>query len=187
MSTGSPGRRRPAARLTALAILLAACRLGAAYADNATPPATPSATQPPKAGGDAKPAPQVTPSQRTLEPIAHEAAAGILGTKAEGPDGEDMGLVVDVVVDRDSRPTAVVIDFGGFLGVGSRKIAVDWSALSFPASSVIDHVVLNLTPDQVRLAPEYRPGEPLVVLGAAEPVQPKPDHSTKSENSRPEK
>ena len=126
MSTGSPGRRRPAARLIALAILLAACRLGAAYADNATTPATPSATQPPKAGSDTKPAPQVTPSQRTLEPIAHEVAAGILGTKAEGPDGEDMGLVVDVVVDRDSRPTAVVIDFGGFLGVGSRKIAIDW-------------------------------------------------------------
>ena len=123
---GSPGPRRPAARLIALAIVLAACRLGAAYADNATPPATPSATQPPKAGSDAKPATQVTPSRRTLEPIAHEVAAGILGTKAEGPDGEDMGLVVDVVIDRDSRPTAVVIDFGGFLGVGSRKIAIDW-------------------------------------------------------------
>jgi PRC-barrel domain len=130
MSAGPPGQRRPAARLIALAIVLAACRLGGAYADNATPPpaapAPSSGGQPPKAAGESKPATQVTPSQRTLEPIAHEVAAGILGTKAEGPDGEDMGLVVDVVVDRNSRPTAVVIDFGGFLGVGSRKIAIDW-------------------------------------------------------------
>ena len=125
MSMGSPGPRRPAARLIALAIALAASRLGAAYADNATQPVQPSATQPPKAG-DSKPATQVTPSQRTLEPIAHEVAAGILGTKAEGPDGEDIGLVVDIIVDHNSRPAAVVIDFGGFLGVGSRKIAIDW-------------------------------------------------------------
>jgi hypothetical protein len=123
MSLGSPGRWRPAARLVALALVLAACRLGTAYADN---PAPSSAAQPPKAGGESKAATQVTPSQRTLAPIAHEVAAGILGTKAEGPDGEDMGLVVDVVVDSNSRPTAVVIDFGGFLGVGSRKIAIDW-------------------------------------------------------------
>jgi hypothetical protein len=131
MTSGSPVRRRPAARLVALALVLAACRLGAAYADNAAQPAQPSATQPsatqpPKAGGDGKPATQVTPSQRTLAPIPHKVAAAILGTKAEGPDGEDIGLVVDIIVDRNSRPTAVVIDFGGFLGVGSRKIAIDW-------------------------------------------------------------
>ena len=130
MTMGPPGRPRSAARLIALTIVLAACRLDGAAADNAAPPsaaqpAQPSTAQPPKAGVEAKPATQVTPSQRTLEPIAHEVAAGILGTKAEGPDGEDMGLVVDVVVDRDSRPIAVVIDFGGFLGVGSRKIAID--------------------------------------------------------------
>jgi len=112
---------------------------------------------------------------------------GILGNSVRSNAGEDMGQIIDVIVKRDGQVRAAVIDFGGFLGVGSRKIAVDWSALSFPASSVIDHVVLNLTPDQVRLVPEYRPGEPLVVLGAAETVQPKPDHSTKSENSPPEK
>jgi len=125
-----------------------------------------------------------TPSATLLD---NRDGRGILGNAVRSAANENMGRIVDVVVDRAGTARAAVIDFGGFLGVGSRKIAVDWSALSFPASSVIDHVVLNLTPDQVRLAPEYRPGEPLVVLGAAEPVQPKPDHSTKSENSRPEK
>ena len=174
MSMGSPGRRRPAARLIALAMALAACRFGGAYADNAAPPAPPSAAQPPKAAGESKPATQVTPSQRTLEPIAHEVAAGILGTKAEGPDGEDMGLVVDVVVDRDSRPTAVVIDFGGFLGVGSRKIAVDWNALHFSPGDKPSQVTLDLTKDQVKAAPEYAEKKPVVVLGAAGAVHPMP-------------
>ena len=47
---------------------------------------------------------------------------------------EDMGRVVDVIVKRNGEVRAAVIDFGGFLGVGSRTIAVDWSALRFPTS-----------------------------------------------------
>ena len=45
-----------------------------------------------------------------------------------------MGRIVDVLVDRSGEVRAAIIDFGGFLGVGSRKIAVDWDALHFPAS-----------------------------------------------------
>ena len=51
---------------------------------------------------------------------------------------------------------------------------MDWSALSFPASGAIDHVVLNLTRTKSgwpRIS-TWRTG---VVLGAAETVQPKPD------------
>jgi PRC-barrel domain protein len=139
------------------------------------------------AGNNGQETPAITEDGTPATVIDDREVEGILGKSVRSNAGEDMGQVIDVIVKRDGQVRAAVIDFGGFLGVGSRKIAVDWSALSFPASSVIDHVVLNLTPDQVRLAPEYRPGEPLVVLGAAEPVQPKPDHSTKSENSRPEK
>ena len=43
-----------------------------------------------------------------------------------------MGRIVDVLVDRSGQVRAAIIDFGGFLGVGSRKIAVDWNALHFP-------------------------------------------------------
>jgi hypothetical protein len=93
-----------------------------------------------------------------------------------------MGQIIDVIVKRDGQVRAAVIDFGGFLGVGSRKIAVEWSALSFPPSGKLDHVILDLTRDQVRLAPEYRPGEPLVVLGSAGAVQPGPDNPPKPEN-----
>jgi len=39
-----------------------------------------------------------------------------------------MGRIVDVIVDLAGVVRAAVIDFGGFLGVGSRKIVVDWNA-----------------------------------------------------------
>ena len=67
-----------------------------------------------------------------------------------------------------------MIDFGGFLGVGSRKIAVDWSALHFlpPASSATHRA--RLTRDQVKAAPEYQEGKPVVVLGALGKLEPLP-------------
>ena len=107
-------------------------------------------------------------------------AEGILGKNVYSAANEDMGRVVDVIVKRTGEVRAAVIDFGGFLGVGSRAIAVDWSALRFPTSGPMDHIILELTRDQVRLAPEYKPGEPLVVLGLGDvqlhPETPAPEH-----------
>ena len=99
----------------------------------------------------------------------------ILGKSVRSSAGEDMGRLVDVVVDQDGRPRAAIIDFGGFLGVGSRKIAVDWKALHFvPAASARYRIVLELTKDQVKPAPEYKEGKPTIVLGAAGSLEPLP-------------
>jgi hypothetical protein len=90
----------------------------------------------------------------------------ILGKEVRGPNGEAMGRIVDVIVDRSGRPRAAIIDFGGFLGVGSRKIVIEWSALQFDSNSGSGRISLALTRDQVKGAPEFRNGKPVVVLGA---------------------
>jgi hypothetical protein len=127
-------------------------------------------------------APAVTEDGTPATVIDDREVEGVLGKSVRSNADEDMGQIIDVIVKRDGH-----VRFGGFLGVGSRKIAVDWSALSFPPSGMINHVILNLTRDQVRLAPEYRPGEPVVVLGAVEAVQPKPDRPVQTETPGPEK
>jgi hypothetical protein len=119
--------------------------------------------------------PSITEDGTPATVIDDREVEGILGKSVRSSAGENMGQIVDVIVRRDGQVRAAVVDFGGFLGVGSRKIAVDWAALSFPPSGAIDHVILHLTRDQVRLAPEYRTGEPLVVLGTAGAV---PDPAT---------
>lgn len=94
---------------------------------------------------------------------------GILGRQVLSSAGQDMGRVIDIVVDRNGQVRAAVIDFGGFLGVGNRKVAIDWNALHFaPTGSKYDRITLDLTREQVSAAPEYRDGRPLVVLGAAD-------------------
>jgi hypothetical protein len=99
---------------------------------------------------------------------------GILGKQVLTTKNEDMGRIVDVIVDRTGEPRAAIVDFGGFLGVGSRKIAVDWTALEFAPEGKSAAVTLELTKDQLKAAPEYKEGKPIVVIGAAGGTQPMP-------------
>jgi hypothetical protein len=105
--------------------------------------------------------------------IGARDAHGILGREVRSPANEDMGRIVDVIVDREGAVRAAVIDFGGFLGVGSRKIVVDWNALRFGGvANKSDSITLELNKEQVTAAPEYKEDTPVIVLGAAGRLQP---------------
>jgi hypothetical protein len=105
--------------------------------------------------------------------IGAREAHGVLGRDVRSPTDENMGRIVDVIVDRAGTVRAAVIDFGGFLGVGSRKIVVDWNALHFGrVANKGDSITLELTKEQVTAAPEYKEDTPIVVLGAAGSLNP---------------
>jgi hypothetical protein len=96
---------------------------------------------------------------------------GILGREVRSEANENMGRIVDVVVDRAGQVRAAVIDFGGFLGVGNRRVAVAWNALRFPPDATdpkkVGRIVLDLSREQVQAAPEYKEDKPVVVLGTS--------------------
>ena len=81
----------------------------------------------------------------------------MLGKKVRDAQGADMGLVVDVLVDRNGLPLGAVIDFGGFLGVGSRKIAIDWQLLTFNPDDHDAPIELSLNRAEVQAAPHTSP------------------------------
>ena len=118
------------------------------------------------------PAPESVPPP-SVTVIGASEAHGVLGRDVRSPADEDMGHIVDVIVDRAGAVRAAVIDFGGFLGVGSRKIVVDWNALHFgQIANKKDAISLELTKEQVMAAPEYKEDKPIVALGAAGSLQP---------------
>jgi hypothetical protein len=87
--------------------------------------------------------------------MAPDEAEAILGRAVTDPAGKDLGHLVDVLVDSAGQPQAAVIDFGGFLGVGSRKVAVHWSTLRFNPADGKHKITLDMTPDQIKAAPEF--------------------------------
>jgi hypothetical protein len=124
--------------------------------------------------------PAAPPAGTPAVVLDDQEVSGIVGKSVRSSADEDMGRIVDVIVSQDGHIRAAIIDFGGFLGIGTRKIAVDWRALKFwPAG----RITLELTRNQVRVAPEYKRGEPLVVLGPAGPERTAPS----TEAATPEK
>lgn len=132
---------------------------------NAAAPSQPKAAAPsaqPKAPAASQQNEEKTSVPATV--VDGEQLESVLGIQALSATGDDMGRIVDIIVDRSGQIRAAIIDFGGFLGVGSRKIAVDWRSLHFNPKKA-GAVVVNLTKDQLRVAPVYKPAEPVVMIG----------------------
>jgi len=151
----------------AVALATSAAAIAWAQNDQRSPQADPNPAQPSQPQTAAPPAPP-NPPAAAKEPapppsvtiIGARDAHGVLGRDVRSAADEDMGRIVDVIVDRAGTVRAAVIDFGGFLGVGRR------------VANKSDSITLELTKEQVTAAPEYKEDAPIVVLGASGSLQP---------------
>jgi hypothetical protein len=106
--------------------------------------------------------------------IKGEVLESVLGREVQTAGEENMGRIIDVLADRNCRVEAAVIEFGGFLGIGTRKIAIAWSALSYDDQRKPPTLILNMTRDQLNKLPEYKPHEPAVTRETTGTTLPKP-------------
>jgi hypothetical protein len=142
-------------------------------ANAAAAPCVPPETKPkPKPRPKPKPVRREAPPQLPTSPSVAETPAGgvvnaqvklmpvavmsILGKPVKGPNGEDLGRVVDVLADASGRVRIAIVDFGGFLGVGDRRIAVDWPLLRFNPDGGDSSLLLSVGRDKLKSAPEYK-------------------------------
>lgn len=122
-------------------IVLAAfltCGAAAAYAQPqqaASPPA--SATV------DSKMAPSATADTRKL-----------IGRNIKNAEGETIGEIKSIYINKDGKVDSVMVSVGGFLGVGDREVRIAWSDLKITDNG--EKVVVNMTRDELKAKPEYR-------------------------------
>jgi sporulation protein YlmC with PRC-barrel domain len=57
----------------------------------------------------------------------------LVGTTVYGANDQNVGEIGDVVMSQDGKVDAIIIDVGGFLGVGAKEVAVGMDKLSFMA------------------------------------------------------
>ena len=55
----------------------------------------------------------------------------LTGTTVYGANDENVGEISDIVLTQDGKVDAVIIDVGGFLGVGEKPVAVGFDKLAF--------------------------------------------------------
>jgi hypothetical protein len=90
------------------------------------------------------------------------ALESVLGKEVATLREGDSGRVIDMLIDGHGRVRAAVVEFGGFLGIGTRKVAVEWAAFRFTSRSIW----VDVTREQLRTAAEYKASEPPFIIQA---------------------
>jgi len=81
-------------------------------------------------------------------------AAQVQGTAVTNAANEDLGSIRDVVLDKfDGSVRYAVLEFGGFLGLGSKLFALPWELLNYHQG--VDAYVIDIDKDVLRQAPGF--------------------------------
>jgi hypothetical protein len=93
-------------------------------------------------------------------PPEERTAARLTGASAYTPEGEDIATVEALLLDADGKATHLVMDVGGFLGIGSRKVAIDIEQVEIMWNDADNDVRIEvpMTEDQLNALPEYQEG-----------------------------
>lgn len=95
-------------------------------------------------------------STLTEVPIAEISADNLIGTTVYGADDENIGEINDAILSDDGEVDAIIVDVGGFLGVGAKAVAVGMDNLVFLADEDGDrYLYTEFTKEQLEAQPEY--------------------------------
>ncbi len=82
------------------------------------------------------------------------ASDKVEGTKVYGADGEHIGSIERILVEkRGGKVSYAVLSFGGFLGMGHEHYPLPWSKLEYDES--LGGYRVDITKDQLEGAPRY--------------------------------
>ena len=128
----------------------------------AVPALAQTTTQPPAdktapattAPAAAAPATTVPEGQQQL-PESHILGSDLIGAAVTNANGDSIGKTSDVLVDKSSKTVdAVVIDVGGFLGIGSKSVAIPLDKLTIGARPD-EGVKTAMTKEQLEALPAF--------------------------------
>ncbi|MBS0190377.1 MAG: PRC-barrel domain-containing protein [Phycisphaerales bacterium] len=83
------------------------------------------------------------------------SADHLRGSKVENANKDNVGKVDDLLIERGSGViTYVVLDAGGFLGIGTKQVAVPFTSFGWDAEN--NRLTLEATKEQVKSWPEFQ-------------------------------
>lgn len=75
----------------------------------------------------------------------------LMDKEVYGSSGEQVGEVTDVLIDDQGQPQMVIVEHGGFLGIGSREVAFEMNQVQVQG----DQIQVPATQDQISEMPEW--------------------------------
>ncbi|SAL32783.1 PRC-barrel domain-containing protein [Caballeronia sordidicola] len=121
---------------------------------------------PAPANGKAKPeAPPKPGSVADIPP----SLAQLVDSNVTQKSGARMGRVVDVLIDSQAQPQALVIDLSDSLAGDKRQVAANWPDLHVISRNKVLQLQLDFTDTQIKAAPTYSPDQPIKIVSPVVP------------------
>lgn len=84
------------------------------------------------------------------------SADDFIGTTVYGANDENVGSVGDIILSQDGDVEAVIVDVGGFLGMGAKEVAIGMDNLEFMSDADGNmYLYTQFTEEQLEAQPEY--------------------------------
>jgi sporulation protein YlmC with PRC-barrel domain len=87
-------------------------------------------------------------------------SSNVVGLDIYNGQNDKIGKIQDVAFDTSKQVTGYILSVGGFLGMGTRYVAINPSSLnvSYDEQNKVWRASMNATKDQLKSAPEFKYG-----------------------------
>src|SRR5690349_946875 len=82
-------------------------------------------------------------------------ASKLIGLNVQSPEDKKVGDIGEVVLDKSGKVDGVVVDVGGFLGMGTHPVLLHWNEVQLTNQDGKDRAIVNLTKDKLEQMPAY--------------------------------
>jgi sporulation protein YlmC with PRC-barrel domain len=111
----------------------------------------------------------------------------LIGMTVYNAQGEKVGTVHDILLDKEGKATGVVLSVGGVLGVGAKSVGLTWKEIDVKPEQ--QQVQISYTKDQLKAAPDFKTTEQINSEMNAQqqsaPMTPAPAPSTGGDTTNP--
>ncbi len=127
---------------------------------SATPPATETAAT--TAPASTERAPVADTDYRSWDEtsdvdmkVGDMSAQDVLGATVYGPDGNNVGEVADLQIGPDKKIDRMIVDVGGFLGMGVHTVALPVDEVKMASVDGEQRITVDATKDELKAMPAY--------------------------------
>jgi sporulation protein YlmC with PRC-barrel domain len=82
-------------------------------------------------------------------------ASKLIGLDVQSPEDKKVGDIGEVVIDKDGQIDGVIVDVGGFLGIATHPVLLEWKDVTLSSQDGNDRAVVNLTKEKLEQMPAY--------------------------------
>lgn len=91
--------------------------------------------------------------------LAAQEDSRLIGAPVKNLQGEELGLIKDLIADPSGKITLAILSLGDVSGVGEKEVAVPFMALTYREDT--RDFALNVTKERLAIAPEFKKGTDL--------------------------